>query len=128
MGTPVSGTTHARAGAPDPSSPAREWLWVARVLALVAAFAVIALARSRQVDIPFRDPNGKLFAHKILSTVQTLLLFVVVDVVVRWLRARRDGSTSCGSTCADEVDAVPERDDRPRPRGLLSSSTSATAT
>jgi hypothetical protein len=98
MGTPVSGTTHARAGAPDPASPAREWPWVARVLALVAVFAIIALARSRQVDVPFRDPSGKLFAHKILSTAQTLLLFVAVDVVVRWLRARRDGSRSLWQT------------------------------
>ncbi len=62
-----------------------------RVLALVAVFAIIAWARSRQVDIPFKDPHGKLFRGKLLDTAELLLAAVVIDVVVRWLRRRRDG-------------------------------------
>jgi PAP2 superfamily len=87
----VSGTTETRAGVSDATSPAREWKWVLRVLAIVVVFAVVAVARSRQVDIPFRDPHGKLFTNKIQSTAQLLVLFVVVDIAVRWVRGRREG-------------------------------------
>src|SRR6185436_14813898 len=58
--------------------PPREWGWVLRVLALVVAFAVVTYLRSRQVDVPLRDPHGKLFSAKILSTLETLLVFVAV--------------------------------------------------
>ncbi len=54
-------------------------------------FAVIAILRSRQVDLAFRDPHGKLFRGKLTSTALTLLVFVAVDIVVRWWRGRRDG-------------------------------------
>jgi hypothetical protein len=87
----TSGTTRSRVDAPDAVSPAREWMWVLRVVAVVVVFAAVAVARSRQVDIPFRDPHGKLFASKIQSTAQTLVLFVLVDIAVRWVRGRRDG-------------------------------------
>ena len=69
------------------------WAWKLRVLALVVAFAAIALARSHAVDIPFKDPHGKLFRSKLVDTAEMLLLFVVVDVVVRWLRGRAQGAT-----------------------------------
>jgi len=70
----------------------REWVWMLRVLAVVLVFGLIAIARSRQVDVPFRDPHGKLFSAKILSTLETLVVFVVVDVAVRWWRHRRESS------------------------------------
>lgn len=89
MDTAASRTTEEQADAPGATSPAREWAWVLRVLALVLVFAAIAIARSRQVDIPFRDPSGKLFANKILSTAEMLVLFVVLDIAVRWFLARR---------------------------------------
>jgi membrane-associated phospholipid phosphatase len=91
MDTTGSRTAEAPAYADDASSRARDWVWMLRVAAVVVVFAAIAFFRSRQVDIPFRDPSGKLFAHKILSTAEILLLFVVVDVVVRWLRGRGQG-------------------------------------
>jgi hypothetical protein len=91
MDTAASGTTRARAGSTDATSPAREWWWLVRVVAVVVVFAVIAIARSRQVDVPFRDPHGKLFTHKIQSTAQILLLFVVIDIAARWIRGRRVG-------------------------------------
>jgi hypothetical protein len=91
MGTTVTG---ARADAVDARSDRPyEWGWVLRVLALVAVFALVAWGRSRQVDIPFKDPHGKLFMKKLPSTAQMLLVFVVIDVVVRWLRGRRAGAT-----------------------------------
>lgn len=62
-----------------------------RVLAVVVVFGAIAIARSRQVDVPFHDPHGKLFQHKILSTAMALLVFVLIDILVRWLRGRRAG-------------------------------------
>jgi hypothetical protein len=64
-----------------------------RVIAVVAIFAVVAAARSRQVDVPFRDPQGKLFTHKILGTAELLLAFVAADVLLRWVRARRHGTS-----------------------------------
>src|SRR4051812_19094078 len=71
----------------------REWGWILRVLALVVAFTLMAVFRSRQVDVPFRDPHGKLFSDKLLSTLEILVVFVAVDVVVRWLRDRARGTT-----------------------------------
>lgn len=86
-------TTQARTEESGAGSETREWGWMLRVLALVVVFAVIAVARSRQVDVPFRDPGGKLFAHKILSTAEMLLVFVIADVAVRWWRGRRHGTS-----------------------------------
>jgi PAP2 superfamily len=84
--------------APEAKAPDREWLWVLRVLAVVVVFAAVSVVRSRLIDIPFRDPQGKLFAHKIWGTAGTLLLFVAVDVTVRWLRGRRAGGGSLRQT------------------------------
>jgi hypothetical protein len=89
----VSGTTETRGDAPGATSPAREWVWVLRVLGVVVVFFLVAVARSKQVDVPFRDPHGKLFTNKIQSTAQTVVLFVLIDIVVRWLRGRRDGAS-----------------------------------
>jgi hypothetical protein len=91
MDTTASRTSEAPADASAETSAAREWGWLLRVLALVVVFAAIAIFRSHQVDVPFRDPHGKLFSHKILSTVETLLLFVAIDIVVRWWRGRQQG-------------------------------------
>jgi len=92
MDTAAESTTTVRAGGRG-ESWARDRAWVLRVLAVVVVFGFIAIARSRQVDVGFHDPSGKLFASKILSTAWMLLVFVAVDIVVRWLRARRQGAT-----------------------------------
>jgi hypothetical protein len=63
-----------------------------RVLAIVVVFGLIAIARSKQVDIPFRDPHGKLFASKTVSMLEMLAVFVLIDVVVRWVKNRRHSS------------------------------------
>jgi hypothetical protein len=91
MGTTAAGT---RTGLPEERAESGSpWAWKLRVLALVVGFAAIAWARSRQVDIPIKDPHGKLFRAKLPDTAEMLLVFVAVDVVVRWLRGRRDGAT-----------------------------------
>jgi PAP2 superfamily len=101
MDTAAGRTTGAQTDATDDATSAHEWGWVVRVLAIVGVFGAIALARSWQVDIPFRDPTGKLFAHKILSTAEALLVFVVIDIVVRWLRSRRDEGRSLWRTARE---------------------------
>lgn len=93
MDAATGSTTQARAEEPGARSEPREWVWMLRVLAVVVIFAVVAVARSRQVDVPFRDPHGKLFTRKILSTAELLLLFVAIDIGFRWIRGRRQGST-----------------------------------
>jgi hypothetical protein len=78
---------------PQRAEPGSSWAWMVRVVALVVAFAIVAWARSRQVDIPFKDPHGKLFRAKLPDTAEFLLIAVVIDVVVRWLRGRKAGAT-----------------------------------
>jgi len=101
MDSAASRTTDEQTGASADGAPAREWAWVLRVLAIVVVFGAIAITRSLAIDIPFRDPSGKLFAHKILSTGETLLVFVVVDIVVRWFRGRRRGGGSVWRTARE---------------------------
>jgi hypothetical protein len=93
MDSTGSRTTVAPAYADDASAPSRDWVWMVRVLAVVVVFAIIAFARSRQVDIPFRDPHGKLFAKKTISIIEMLVAFVAIDIVVRWYRGRKDGGS-----------------------------------
>jgi hypothetical protein len=81
MGTTAAGT---RAGVPEEqTAPRSDRGWLLRVLAVVVVFALVAWVRSRQVDIPFRDPHGKLFRSKIVSSLGILLVLVVLDAVVR---------------------------------------------
>ena len=90
------GTTpaDARTGvAEQRAEPGSAWAWKLRVVALVVAFAIVAWARSRQVDIPFRDPHGRLFRAKLPDTAELLVVGVAVDVLVRWLRGRSSGAT-----------------------------------
>jgi hypothetical protein len=77
----------------EPAERGSEWAWKLRVLAIVVVFAVITLVRSHAVDIPLKDPHGKLFRAKLIDTGEMLVLFLVIDVVVRWLRGRRQGAS-----------------------------------
>jgi hypothetical protein len=91
MDSTAGGTTQARTAAPEESPAAGEWAWMLRVLAVVVVFSAVAIARSRQVDIAFRDPHGKLFSHKVVSTAETLVVAVLLDIVVRWYVGRKEG-------------------------------------
>jgi hypothetical protein len=77
----------------EPAERGSGWAWKLRVLALVLVFAAITLVRSHLIDIPLKDPHGKLFRAKLVDTGEMLLVFLVIDVVVRWLRGRRRGAT-----------------------------------
>jgi hypothetical protein len=85
--------TGARVGVPQESPWRSDWRWLLRVLAVVIVFTIVTVARSRQVDIPFRDPHGKLFRTKLPNTAEMLLAFVIVDIAVRWFRSRSSGAT-----------------------------------
>jgi hypothetical protein len=81
MGTTAADT---RTDVPDErTSITSDWAWLLRALALVVLFAAIAWARSRQVDIPFKDPHGKLFRAKLVSTLELLLLVIAADTFIR---------------------------------------------
>jgi len=96
MGTTAAGT---RTELPaEPEGRGSGWAWKLRVLAIVLVFAGITWARSRHVDIPIKDPHGKLFRTKLIDMGEMLVLFVAIDVVVRWLRGRRDGGATFWST------------------------------
>jgi hypothetical protein len=86
-------TTGSRVGVPHESPWRSDWRWLLRVLALVVVFALVTVARSRAIDIPLRDPHGKLFRAKLPNTAEMLLAFVIVDILVRWVRTRSSGTT-----------------------------------
>jgi membrane-associated phospholipid phosphatase len=52
---------------------------------IVAVFAIITFARSQQVDIPMRDPGGRMFSGRLQSAVTLGLVLVALDTVVRTL-------------------------------------------
>src|SRR6478735_1386543 len=71
----------------EPAKHGSEWAWKLRVLAIVVVFAVITLVRSHAVDIPLKDPHGKLFRAKLIDTGEMLVLFLVIDLCYRNLKS-----------------------------------------
>jgi len=55
--------------------------------AVVAAFGIITLLWSQHVDIPLRDPHGKMFTKKLLGAIWFFAVLAVIDVLIRWWRA-----------------------------------------
>jgi hypothetical protein len=51
------------------------------LLLVVAVFVVITLARSAAVDVPLRDPGGKIVMERLWIAVRLLLALVAVDAV-----------------------------------------------
>jgi membrane-associated phospholipid phosphatase len=81
-------TGERRTSPVDPSR--REALRLTVVLwSIVLVFAVITLARSQQLDIPLRDPDGRMFAGRLRSAATLAVVLVAVDAVVRTLWRRR---------------------------------------
>ncbi|MRJ77485.1 phosphatase PAP2 family protein [Aeromicrobium sp. SMF47] len=62
--------------------------WWVPTWAVVVVFGAVALWRSRQVDVPFRDPDGRVFMSRIALSLGILVVLIVLDGVVR---ARRGG-------------------------------------
>ncbi len=56
---------------------------------VVVVFGLIALFWSHHVDVPMRDPHGKMFAKKLLGAVWFFAVLAVIDIVIRWWRAGR---------------------------------------
>lgn len=65
------------------------WLWVAGVWAVVAGFAALTVFWSFQVDLPLRDPEGRMFRGRLTTAVVSLTLLVAAQAVVRSLRTQR---------------------------------------
>jgi hypothetical protein len=68
--------------APD-EAPAVTWRRAARLWAVVACFTVVGIARSVQVDIPFRDPRGAFLVTRVLLTASIFVGLVVLDGLLR---------------------------------------------
>ncbi|MGZ5404317.1 MAG: phosphatase PAP2 family protein [Nocardioides sp.] len=59
-------------------------MWV-----VVAGFAAVTVLWSFQVGLPFRDPEGRMFRGRLASAVIWLTVLVVLQAVIRSLRAQR---------------------------------------
>lgn len=67
----------------------------------VVVFGLITLFWSHHVDVPLRDPHGKMFVRKLLGAVWFFAVLAVIDVAIRWWRA--------GHTRAAALDVVRRR-------------------
>ncbi len=61
----------------------RDYRWIIGIWALVAVFALITALRSYQVDIPLRDPGGRLFRTRLLGSASFFAVFALIDAAVR---------------------------------------------
>jgi hypothetical protein len=69
-------------------SPDLAWRRAARLWAVVAVFIGIGIARSVQVGIPFRDPQGAYLLTRVGLTVAIFAELIVVDGFIRCSRPR----------------------------------------
>lgn len=53
---------------------------------VVAVFGLITILWSQHVDIPLRDPHGKMFAKKLLGAVWFFAILAAADIAIRWWR------------------------------------------
>jgi hypothetical protein len=72
----------------DGEAPGAAWLRAARLWAVVAGFVGIAVARSVQVGIPFRDPHGAFLVSRVLVTLLVFLGLLALDGLLRAGRPR----------------------------------------
>lgn len=72
----------AASGATSERPPAA-WRQAARLWAVVACFLGIGIARSAQVGIPFRDPNGAYLLSRVILTIWIFLGLVALDGLLR---------------------------------------------
>jgi hypothetical protein len=59
------------------------WWRAARLWAVVLCFAAVGIARSVQVDIPFRDPHGAYLVSRVARTLWIFAGLVVIDGLIR---------------------------------------------
>jgi hypothetical protein len=60
-----------------------------RVWIMTVCFAAVAVARSRAVGIPIKDPGGAFFVTRVGLTLALFMTFVVVEAVIRTPRGER---------------------------------------
>ncbi|MBC7631582.1 phosphatase PAP2 family protein [Aeromicrobium sp.] len=78
---PLSARDQATASASTPDTGPYRWLgWL---LAVVAVFTVVTAVRSHQVDIPFRDPGGRIFLSRIALSLALLIVLSLLDAAMR---------------------------------------------
>ena len=76
---------------PDERPPSRvehSYRWVIGVWVVVAAFAAVTAYWSYHVDVPLRDPDGRMFRGRLTSALILAAVLAALDAVVR---ARRIG-------------------------------------
>ncbi len=69
--------------ADPPVTRDRDVGWIIGIWILVAVFALITALRSYQVDIPLRDPGGRLFRGRLLGSATFFAAFALIDASVR---------------------------------------------
>ena len=62
--------------------------WLVPVWLVVGAFACLAIARSIQVGIAFKDPHGDILATRVAISLAFLVFYALLDVAWRMRRAR----------------------------------------
>ncbi|MGN6251534.1 MAG: phosphatase PAP2 family protein [Marmoricola sp.] len=69
----------------DEQAPERgaSYGWAARIWVIVAAWAVLAVARSIQVGVPFRDPGGDILRGRIAISAVLFVVLVPIDALLR---------------------------------------------
>src|ERR1700710_1867447 len=72
-------------------TPSAEWRRAARLWAVVVLFVAVGVARSMQVGIPFRDPNGAYLLSRVGLTLAIFVVLVLVDGVARCPAGRSPG-------------------------------------
>lgn len=71
-----------------PASVARPSLmrrsrWLLPLWSVVAIFAVVTFVRSRQVDLPMRDPGGTIFTLRLATSLGVFVVLVLLDSSIR---------------------------------------------
>lgn len=103
MSVDVDARAAAPAPAPEVAAPL-SWREVGRLSAalwvLAIVFTGVALWRSQVIDIPMRDPKGALFSGRLLAAARFALILIVLDSLVRAVRARRAGRPGWGAVRA----------------------------
>jgi membrane-associated phospholipid phosphatase len=78
----------ARTRAAEAAVPRSAWWRAARLWVVVVGFLGVGIARSVQVGIPFRDPDGAVLTSRILLTLAVFLGLLALDGLLRTGRPR----------------------------------------
>lgn len=97
---PPAPPPHDVAGPARPGTIVARARWLVPLWLVVAAFGVVTFVRSREVDLPMRDPGGTIFTLRLATSLALLVVLVLVDCVVRarrhgwsWAQVRRERRT-----------------------------------